>query len=163
RDQFSVLRVVGYLTFRTAIASLTALLLSLVLGPWLIRRLREFQIGQAVRSDVPATHKPKAGTPTMGGLLILAAVLVPTLLGARRDNARRRVGGVAPRGVGGDWIRRRLPEGDPPHAPRLVRPLQVCRADRRGAPCGRDAARAGGSESAAVRHASDFSVLQKPH
>jgi phospho-N-acetylmuramoyl-pentapeptide-transferase len=86
RDQFSVMRVVGYLTFRTAIASLTALLLSLALGPWLIRRLREFQIGQVVRSDVPATHKPKAGTPTMGGLLILAAVLIPTLLWADLSN-----------------------------------------------------------------------------
>jgi phospho-N-acetylmuramoyl-pentapeptide-transferase len=86
RDEFSVMRVVGYLTFRTAIASLTALLLSLVLGPWLIRRLREFQIGQVVRSDVPASHKPKAGTPTMGGLLILAAVLVPTLLWADLTN-----------------------------------------------------------------------------
>ena len=86
RDQFSVMRVVGYLTFRTAIASLTALLLSLALGPWLIRRLREFQIGQVVRSDVPATHKPKAGTPTMGGLLILAAVLIPTLLWADLTN-----------------------------------------------------------------------------
>jgi len=86
RDQFSVLRVVGYLTFRTAIASLTALVLSLLLGPWLIKRLREFQIGQVVRSDVPAAHKPKAGTPTMGGLLILAAVIIPTLLWADLTN-----------------------------------------------------------------------------
>ena len=82
RDHVSVFRVVGYLTFRTAIASLTALALSLMLGPWLIRRLRAFQIGQVVRSDVPAAHRPKAGTPTMGGLLILAAVLIPTLLWA---------------------------------------------------------------------------------
>jgi phospho-N-acetylmuramoyl-pentapeptide-transferase len=86
RDQIPPLRVVGYLTFRTAIASLTALTLSLALGPWLIRRLRAFQIGQVVRSDIPATHKPKAGTPTMGGLLILAAVLVPTLLWADLTN-----------------------------------------------------------------------------
>jgi phospho-N-acetylmuramoyl-pentapeptide-transferase len=86
RDQFSGFRVVGYLTFRTAVASLTALALSLMLGPWLIRRLRAFQIGQVVRSDVPAAHKPKAGTPTMGGLLILTAVLVPTLLWADLTN-----------------------------------------------------------------------------
>jgi len=86
-DRLSVLRVVGYLTFRTAVASLTALLLSLLLGPWLIGRLRAFQIGQVVRSDVPATHKPKAGTPTMGGLLILAAVLGSTLLWADLTNA----------------------------------------------------------------------------
>jgi phospho-N-acetylmuramoyl-pentapeptide-transferase len=80
RDQLSVLRLVGYITFRTAAASLTALALSLLLGPWLIRRLREFQIGQVVRTDGPASHKPKAGTPTMGGLLILASVFTATLL-----------------------------------------------------------------------------------
>jgi phospho-N-acetylmuramoyl-pentapeptide-transferase len=84
--QISVLRVVGYITFRTAAASLTALALSLLLGPWLIRRLREFQIGQVIRTEGPASHKPKAGTPTMGGLLILAAVFVPTLLWADLRN-----------------------------------------------------------------------------
>ena len=56
--------------------------LSLLLGPWFIGRLRRFQIGQVVRQDGPASHKPKAGTPTMGGLLILTAVFVPTLLWA---------------------------------------------------------------------------------
>src|SRR5678816_2895602 len=76
--QISILNVVGYITFRTAAASLTALALSLLLGPWFIRRLRQFQIGQVVRTDGPATHKPKAGTPTMGGMLILVAVFVPT-------------------------------------------------------------------------------------
>jgi len=65
---------------------LTALALSLLLGPWLIRRLRAFQIGQVVRQDGPASHKPKAGTPTMGGLLILTAVFVPTLLWANLSN-----------------------------------------------------------------------------
>ncbi len=78
----SALNVTRYITFRTAVASMTALALSLLLGPWLIRRLREFQIGQVVRQDGPATHRPKAGTPTMGGLLILASVIVPTLLWA---------------------------------------------------------------------------------
>ncbi len=87
RDHVSGLRVVGYLTFRTAIASLSALSLSLALGPWLIARLRAFQIGQVVRSDVPAGHRPKAGTPTMGGLLILASVFIPTLLWADLTNA----------------------------------------------------------------------------
>ncbi len=76
------LGVVQFITFRTAAASLTALALSLLLGPWVIRRLRQFQIGQVVRQDGPASHRPKAGTPTMGGLLILAAVFVPTLLWA---------------------------------------------------------------------------------
>jgi phospho-N-acetylmuramoyl-pentapeptide-transferase len=76
------INIVRYLTFRTAVASLTAFAISVLLGPWLIRRLRDFQVGQVVRSDGPATHKPKAGTPTMGGLLILAAVFTPTLLWA---------------------------------------------------------------------------------
>ena len=78
--QLSVLNVTRYITFRTAAASLSALAISLILGPWLIRKLREFQIGQVIRTEGPQTHKPKAGTPTMGGLLILAAALVPTLL-----------------------------------------------------------------------------------
>src|SRR5437016_18648 len=86
RDRISVLNVVHYITFRTAAASLTALALSLLLGPWFIRRLRTFQIGQVVRADGPATHKPKAGTPTMGGMLILVAVFVPTLLWADLTN-----------------------------------------------------------------------------
>ena len=79
--------MVRYITFRTAAASLTALAISLVVGPWLIRRLREFQIGQVIRQDGPQTHRAKAGTPTMGGLLILAAALVPTLLWADLTNA----------------------------------------------------------------------------
>ncbi len=84
--QISVLNVTQYITFRTAAASLTALAISLVLGPWMIRKLREFQIGQVIRHDGPATHHPKAGTPTMGGLLILTAALVPTLLWAKLNN-----------------------------------------------------------------------------
>jgi phospho-N-acetylmuramoyl-pentapeptide-transferase len=82
RGQMSVLNVTGYVTFRTAAASLSALAISLVLGPWLIRKLREFQIGQVIRQEGPTSHRPKAGTPTMGGLLILTAALVPTLLWA---------------------------------------------------------------------------------
>jgi phospho-N-acetylmuramoyl-pentapeptide-transferase len=75
-----------YITFRTAAASLSALVISLVLGPWLIRRLREFQIGQVVRQEGPQSHLAKAGTPTMGGLLILTASLGPTLLWADLTN-----------------------------------------------------------------------------
>ena len=80
------LNVTRYITFRTAAASLTALVISLVLGPWLIRRLREFQIGQVIRQEGPQSHRAKAGTPTMGGLLILVAALVPTLLWADLSN-----------------------------------------------------------------------------
>ncbi|MCA1586266.1 MAG: phospho-N-acetylmuramoyl-pentapeptide-transferase [Acidobacteria bacterium] len=85
--QVSVLNVTRYITFRTAAASITAMVVSLVLGPWLIRRLRAFQIGQVIRQEGPQSHRAKAGTPTMGGLLILAASLVPTLLWADLTNA----------------------------------------------------------------------------
>ena len=86
RDEIAGLGVVRFITFRTAAASLSALALSLLLGPWLIRRLRDFQIGQVVRQDGPSSHKPKAGAPTMGGLLILAAVLGSTLAWADLTN-----------------------------------------------------------------------------
>jgi phospho-N-acetylmuramoyl-pentapeptide-transferase len=80
------LNVTRYITFRTAAASLTALFISLVFGPWLIRKLRDFQIGQVIRQEGPQSHRAKAGTPTMGGLLILAAALIPTLLWADLSN-----------------------------------------------------------------------------
>ena len=85
--QFGALNVIRYITFRTAAASLSALAISLLLGPWLVRRLREFQIGQVIRQEGPQSHRAKAGTPTMGGLLILAAAFVPTLLWADLTNA----------------------------------------------------------------------------
>ena len=78
----SPFRVFRYTTFRTAFASLTALFLCIVLGPWLIGRLREFQIGQFIREDGPKSHHKKAGTPTMGGVLIIISIVVPTLLWA---------------------------------------------------------------------------------
>jgi phospho-N-acetylmuramoyl-pentapeptide-transferase len=81
-----VLNVTRYITFRTAAASLTALLISLLLGPWMIRKLRDFQIGQVIRQEGPQSHRAKAGTPTMGGLLILTSALVPTLLWADLTN-----------------------------------------------------------------------------
>jgi len=77
---FTPFRVFSYITVRTALASFTALALGIFLGPWLIRKLREFQIRQHIRSDGPATHLAKAGTPTMGGLLINVSIIVPTLL-----------------------------------------------------------------------------------
>jgi phospho-N-acetylmuramoyl-pentapeptide-transferase len=86
RGQVPVLNVIQYITFRTAAASLTALAISLLLGPWLISKLREFQIGQVIRGEGPSSHAPKAGTPTMGGLLILTAAIVPTLLWADLTN-----------------------------------------------------------------------------
>jgi phospho-N-acetylmuramoyl-pentapeptide-transferase len=86
RTLIPLLNVTRYITFRTAAASMTAMAISLLLGPWLIRKLREFQIGQVIRHEGPASHRAKAGTPTMGGLLILAAALLPTLLWADLTN-----------------------------------------------------------------------------
>src|SRR5271165_1260612 len=82
----SPFRVFRYVTFRTAFSSLTALFLCIVLGPWLIAKLREFQIGQYIREDGPKSHMKKAGTPTMGGILIIISVVVPTLLWANLRN-----------------------------------------------------------------------------
>src|SRR5213593_1689527 len=81
-----VLNVFQYITFRTAYASLTALLISLMLGPWLIARLRDFQIGQQIREEGPKSHQKKAGTPTMGGLLIVVSIVIPTLLWSNLRN-----------------------------------------------------------------------------
>lgn len=84
---FNGFNVFRYDTFRTAGASLTALFIAIVLGPWMIRRLRSLNFGQHIREDGPRSHLKKAGTPTMGGILILVSIIVPTLLWARLDNA----------------------------------------------------------------------------
>ncbi|MGA7522288.1 MAG: phospho-N-acetylmuramoyl-pentapeptide-transferase [Acidobacteriaceae bacterium] len=83
---FRPFRIFRYLTFRTAFASLTALLITLIIGPWVIERLREFQIGQYIREEGPKAHQKKAGTPTMGGVLICIAILLPTFLWADLSN-----------------------------------------------------------------------------
>jgi phospho-N-acetylmuramoyl-pentapeptide-transferase len=77
---FHPFRIFRYLTFRTVFASLTALLIALCIGPYVIQKLREFQIGQFVREDGPQSHMKKTGTPTMGGVLICIAILLPTVL-----------------------------------------------------------------------------------
>jgi phospho-N-acetylmuramoyl-pentapeptide-transferase len=79
-------RVFSYLTLRAILAALTALALSFMVGPWMIRKLSHNQIGQRVRQDGPKSHLPKAGTPTMGGALILVAICVSTLLWADLRN-----------------------------------------------------------------------------
>jgi len=84
---FSPLNVFRYITVRTVYASLTAMFLALVFGPWLIRKLRELQIGQYIREEGPQEHKKKAGTPTMGGVLIVLSTAVPVLLWADLENA----------------------------------------------------------------------------
>jgi phospho-N-acetylmuramoyl-pentapeptide-transferase len=86
RDAVPAFNVFRYITFRGAGAIVTALLLSWLLGPAFIRTLRRLSVGQNIRDVGPQAHQVKAGTPTMGGLLILFAVVVPTLLWARLDN-----------------------------------------------------------------------------
>ena len=86
RPHFSPLNVFRYITVRTAMASTSALLLSLLLGPWVIERLRELQVKQYIREEGPKAHHKKAGTPTMGGVLIVAAIVIPTLLWADLRN-----------------------------------------------------------------------------
>lgn len=80
REYFPPLRVFRYVSFRIIAAMLTAMLISFWLHPWFIRRLQSRQIGQVVRKDGPESHFSKAGTPTMGGSLVLFALVVPTLL-----------------------------------------------------------------------------------
>jgi len=77
---FHPFRIFRYLTFRTVFASLTALLIAMFIGRYVIQKLREFQIGQYIREDGPQSHQKKSGTPTMGGVLIGIAILLPTLL-----------------------------------------------------------------------------------
>ncbi|HEV2326971.1 MAG TPA: phospho-N-acetylmuramoyl-pentapeptide-transferase [Terracidiphilus sp.] len=84
---FHPFRIFRYLTFRTAFASLTALLIALFIGPFVIQKLREFQIGQFIREDGPQSHLKKSGTPTMGGVLIVVAILLPTVLWADPANS----------------------------------------------------------------------------
>ena len=78
-DQLSFLNVFRYITVRSALAGVTAFLLSLALGPLLIQRLKAAAIGQSIRAEGPQSHQSKAGTPTMGGMLILVTVVLSTL------------------------------------------------------------------------------------
>lgn len=86
QDVFSGFNVVRYITFRSAYAAVTALILSFVLGPYLVRRLRAFKVKQIIRRDGPQSHHAKSETPTMGGILIVLAIAVPTILWSTLDN-----------------------------------------------------------------------------
>ena len=86
RSYFFGFNLLGYITVRSAAAAVTALLVSFVVGPEIIRWLKRREIGEEIREEVPKTHQRKAGTPTMGGLIILCAILIPVLLFGRLDN-----------------------------------------------------------------------------
>lgn len=110
REELSVLNLFRYITFRAALATILALLISWAFGPRIIRWLQAVKLGQQVRTDGPSSHLVKQGTPTMGGLIILAAVLVPTLLLARLDNVSVWVMVMTTAGLGllgflDDWLR----------------------------------------------------------
>src|SRR5881409_3183206 len=85
-NQHIFFNLFNYLTFRAAGAVVTALVLAFLCGPAIIRRLRERNVGQVIRAEGPASHHAKRGTPTMGGLIIILATVVPTLLWARLDS-----------------------------------------------------------------------------
>ncbi len=86
RQYISGLNIFQYITFRAGAAAITALFMAFILGPWIIRKLREKSIGEEIRKEGPQTHYQKSGTPTMGGIIILLATLVPTLLFANLSN-----------------------------------------------------------------------------
>ncbi len=83
---FTFFNIFQYVTFRAAYAAITALLLAFLLGPWMIRKLKEVKLGQSIRKDGPKTHLAKSGTPTMGGLLIIFAIVVSVLIWEDLDN-----------------------------------------------------------------------------
>jgi len=85
-DSFSALNVFRYITIRSIGGAVTAFLIMLLLGPWFIRKLKQYQIGQVVREDGPETHLAKQGVPTMGGVLILSSIVISTLLWAKLTN-----------------------------------------------------------------------------
>jgi phospho-N-acetylmuramoyl-pentapeptide-transferase len=98
RTQYPLLRVLNvfqYVTFRTAYATITALMISLVFGPYVIGKLRQFKFGQEIREEGPASHQAKRGTPTMGGVLIVVSILISTLLWANLKNQYVWIGIVA--------------------------------------------------------------------
>ena len=85
---YLIFNLFNYITFRVAGATVTAIFLAFFIGPGIIRLLKQYNVGQVVRADGPASHQAKQGTPTMGGLIILISTVVPTLLWARFDNQR---------------------------------------------------------------------------
>ena len=85
QDAYGAFRVFRYISFRALMAMLTALAISLLIGPLVIRWLRKRQVGESIRSDGPSTHQVKSGTPTMGGVFIIMSLLISTLLWSRLD------------------------------------------------------------------------------
>ncbi|NQT23728.1 phospho-N-acetylmuramoyl-pentapeptide-transferase [candidate division KSB1 bacterium] len=118
REHFIGFNLFGYITFRSAAAAVTALIVTFLIGPIIIRWLQRKELGEEIRNDGPETHHVKAGTPTMGGIIILIAILVPVLLFARLDNLyiQLMIGGTVWMGLVGfldDWLKvvKKMPKG----------------------------------------------------
>ena len=86
RDLFSPFNIFQYITFRAAGAAITALIISFLIGPKIIRTLSSLQIGETINDIGPESHHIKKGTPTMGGIIILLSIILPTILWAKLDN-----------------------------------------------------------------------------
>jgi phospho-N-acetylmuramoyl-pentapeptide-transferase len=86
KETITVFNLFEYITFRSALAAITALILSFIIGPFLIKKLKENQIGEEINDNGPMTHLVKRGTPTMGGVIIIFAALLPTLMFSNLDN-----------------------------------------------------------------------------
>ena len=84
--KYLLFNLINYLSFRAAAAMVTALLIAFLVGPGIIARLRAHKVGQVIRAEGPASHQGKRGTPTMGGIIIILATILPTLLWARLDS-----------------------------------------------------------------------------
>ena len=108
--------VFGYITLRAVLAPLTALSIGLIFGPWVIRKLTEMKIGQAIRTDGPQSHLIKSGTPTMGGALILISIGVTTLLWADLSQSFRLGRADRHARLRLDRLGRRLPQGRAPQS-----------------------------------------------
>ena len=158
REGRAVFNVFNYITLRAVLACLTALAVSLILGPYVIRKLTAYKIGQAVREEGPRSHLTKAGTPTMGGALILVSMCLTTLLWG--DLSNRLVWVVLPRdrGVRHDRLDRRLPQGRAPQSARLAGALEILLAGR-DRPLGGDLPRHADAGDAGAEPA-DRAVLQ---
>ena len=91
KDSFSIFNLFEYLTFRSALSAILALVISFIIGPYIIKILKKHQIGEEIRENGPKTHLVKRGTPTMGGVIIILAALLPTLLFSNLDNIMIRI------------------------------------------------------------------------
>ena len=86
KETISVFNIFEYITFRSAIAAITSLIISFIIGPYIIKTLKKHQIGEEIRNNGPKTHLIKRGTPTMGGVIIILSALLPTLMFSNLDN-----------------------------------------------------------------------------